>query len=83
MDEVREKIADITADMNFERRTRVSEAQKQQMRRLLDNLSEAKKRVDKLHLRLWYAQNSGDYHSLSAEEAEREIEEIRKGLGDV
>lgn len=78
MDNTNEKIADIVKDMSFERRKPVSPDTKNQTQQLLCSLKEARNRLDKLHLKLWYAVDNNDYHSVDLADAKQEIANIIK-----
>lgn len=80
MDNANQKIADIVKDMSFERRKPVSQDTKHQTQQLLCSLKEAKKRLDKLHLKLWYAVDKSNYHFVSLAEAKQELDIIIREL---
>lgn len=80
MDNTNDKIADIVKDISFERRKPVSQDTKHQIQQLLCSLKDAKKRLDKLHLKLWYAVDKNDYHSVNLEEAKDELRNIIREL---
>lgn len=80
MDNTIEKITGIVKDMNFERRKPVSQDTKKQTQQLLCSLKDARNGLDKLHLKLWYAVENNDYHSVSLTDAKQELDNIIKVL---
>lgn len=76
MDNANDKIAGIVKGMSFERRKPVSQDTKNQTQQLLCSLKEARNRLDKLHLKLWYAVENNNYHSVSLADAKQEIASV-------
>lgn len=80
MENTNERIASIVKDMSFKRRKPVSQDTKHQTHQLLCSLKEAKNRLDKLHLKLWYAVEKNAYHSVSLTETKQELDNIIRQL---
>ena len=80
MNETEKKIADIVSGIDLERKKPVLPEEKQQTAELLDELTAAKRQLDKLHLKLWYAVEKKDYHSLSLEQAKQELRSLLDAL---
>lgn len=80
MDNTNVKIADIVKDMSFKRRKPVSQDTKNQTQQLLCSLKEARNKLDKLHLKLWYAVEQNDYHSVNLADTKQELASIIKKL---
>lgn len=80
MDNTNEKIASMIKKMSFERKKPVSIEAKQSTKQILCSVKEAKDKLDKLHLKLWYAVEKNDYHSVNLAEAKQELSSIIKVL---
>ncbi len=80
MNDTEIKIADIVADMDFSRKKPVSSATKQQTTALYRDLGETLKKLNKLHLGLWYASQNNDYRSLPLQHAKEKLAEAVEEL---
>ena len=79
MDE-HKKIAGFVSDMDFKRSRPVSADIKNQFSDMSGELSELRKRLNKLCLRLWHAEEKNDYRSLTQEKAREELALIRDSI---
>lgn len=80
MDNTNEKITSMVKNMSFERRKPVSTETKQSTKQILCSVKEVKDKLDKLHLKLWYAVEKNDYHSVNLTETKQELSSIIKEL---
>lgn len=79
MDEIK-KTADIVSNMDFSRRKPVSPGNKQQTKQLLNEVSELKKKIDKLNLLLWHAVERNDYRSFTSSDAKESLIQIKQDI---
>lgn len=75
-----QKIADIVADMRFERRKPVSRSEKADYKALKSEISSVLLDLERLHLRLWHANKQHDYRSLSLAQAKESIAQLAERL---
>ena len=83
MDKTRDLIANMVSDMRFDRKKRVSKKTKAEYSALQNKLETTIKDLRKLHVRLWHADYKKDYHSLSLDEAECILKEIKKDIDSI
>lgn len=83
MDEIRERIADMTQGMDFERKPRATKKEKEDYAAFADSVAGIKSDIDKLSLRLWHACNKNDYRSLPVEEAKQELKRIKASIDEI
>lgn len=76
----KDKIANLLADMRFERRPPVTKQKKARYAVLEAETNDVMNEVRRLHLRLWHAVSRHDYHSLSLDEARQALDDIRRQL---
>jgi hypothetical protein len=75
-----ETVLEILEPLDFDKKRPVTSAQKKAYMELQQSVDDARQRLNKLHLRLWHAVNSRDYHSLSLEEARETLESIARHI---
>lgn len=75
-----EKVAQILGALDFEKKRPVTAAQKKAFAELERSVDEARQRLNKLHLRLWHATGSRDYHSLSLDDARETLRGISRQI---
>ncbi len=80
MNNTKTKIVDIVADMDFSRKKPVLAKTKQETAALCRELGETLKKLNKLHLSLWYASQNNDYRSLPLQEAKTKLAQAAKEL---
>jgi len=73
----------ILESIGFSRKKPPSAAQKKAYAELQRSVNTARQRLNKLHLRLWQAVSSRDYHSVSLEEAKKALGDIARELDAV
>lgn len=76
--EMKNKIADMTKDMQFERRQPVPRAKKAAYDALRADINVIRKELNRLHLELWYASWHKDYNSLR--QVRERIDDMAKRL---
>ena len=77
MQETKRKIAQITDGMDFGRKAPISTEEKNEADKLYTALGDALKKINKLHLSLWYAVEKGEYRTMSLDEAKQQLREIQ------
>lgn len=82
MDEMKARIADMVASMEFDRKKPVSKQTKQDVANLHDSLGDVLARLDKLRLSLWHAQEKSDYRGVSIEQVREELAKARDELDE-
>lgn len=80
MNNTKQTITDMVEGMNFKRKKPVSKETKQKTQQLLSLVGKSRNKLDKLHLKLWYAVEKNDYHSVCLTEAMQELEKITHEL---
>ena len=83
MDETQNKIASMVSNLSFDRKARATKKEKAAYFELKDDLGKVKKKIDKLHLRLWHCEYKNDYHSLSLDEAKLILSEAAVDLNNI
>lgn len=76
MNEEKEKIAEIIGTVDLSNKSRVTKKEKTDYARLLSEVGDVKKKLDKLNLRLWHSVYKSDYHSLELSETEKLLREL-------
>jgi len=71
-----DRIKDILAGMQFERRRPVTQHCRTVYAAMQKEVGAALKTLNRLHLRLWHAQQRRDYHVLSLKEARDTLKEV-------
>jgi cell shape-determining protein MreC len=82
MDESKARIADMVSSMDFERKKPVTNQTKLDVNELSNSLTEVRKRLDKLSLSLWHAQDKSDYRAISVDQVKEELAKAREELDE-
>ena len=83
MNETRKQIADIIADIDLDRKIRITRQQKAAFEELKDVVGGIYNKLAKLNLRLWHMEYKCDYHSLTLGEAAAILNDIRLNIETV
>lgn len=76
MEETKQRIAQITAGMDFGRKAPIPAEEKLETEKLFAELGDAIKKMNRLHLSLWYAVEKGESRVISLDEAKQDIAQI-------
>lgn len=75
-----EKVQEILEPLEFDKKRPVTAAQKKAYAELAWAVDDIRQRLNQLHLRLWHAVNSRDYHALPLEEAREKLADIARQI---
>ncbi len=78
-----EKVFEILNTLDFEKKRPVTAAEKKAYTELHSSVDDIRQRLNQLHLRLWHAVNSRDYHSLPLDEAREALADIARQIDAV
>lgn len=75
-----ENVLEILESLDFDKKRPVIAADKRAYAALQRSVDDVRQRLNQLHIRLWHAEQSRDYHSLPLEEARKALEDIARQL---
>lgn len=83
MNDTQMKIAEMVAEMQFERRAAVPQETKAMTAALLQKVEGLAADINKLRLKLWHAADKKDYRSLPLEDAKTELERMQSEMNAI
>ena len=75
-----EKVLEILNTLDFDKKSPVTAAEKKAYTELHSSVDDIRQRLNQLHLRLWHAVNSRDYHSFTLDDAREALADIARQI---